>query len=42
MEAAGYLEMSVNSSRLRGVTLQKPTLPCDINLKEEHEKKGKS
>jgi hypothetical protein len=40
MEAAGYLEMSVNSPGLRGVTLQRLILPCDININEEHKKEG--
>jgi hypothetical protein len=39
MEAAGYPEMSVNSPRLRGVTLQKLVFPCDININEEHTQK---
>jgi len=34
MQAAKYLEMSVNSPRLRGVTLQKLILPCGININE--------
>jgi hypothetical protein len=34
IEVCGYLEISVNSPRIHGVTLQKPINPSHINTNE--------